>query len=234
MTHEALLQAIVSELQKMNAALNIITESLGNGHGPNVGPNFQRALPEYPAFDWEVIGAAVVKRDQHGATVVKWRGDEYTRRRHTDYDASIWFSRYTGHKDENDRKVYARLITFSDRPRIVKGLPDEVTDRLPDSPTEPQEQQKPSAANVPQPTNPRVQFYQLLPQLVRAGKLTTEAANQLTNLAKQEGYAAALQTAQELASQDAAPQPAKQSQSQPTAADLLYPKNELDAFFPRE
>ena len=133
--HETLLQAVLTELERANATLDIIAESLVNGHGngPSAGPNFQRALPEYPTFDWESIGAEIVKWDRHGATVVKWQGLEFFRRRHTDYDASIWFSRYTGQKDENDRKVYARLITFSDRPRIVKGLPDEVTDRLPDT-----------------------------------------------------------------------------------------------------
>ena len=267
--HETLLQAVLIELERANATLDIIAKSLVNGHGsgPSAGPNFQRALPEYPTFDWETIGAEIVKWDRHGATVVKWQGLEFFRRRHTDYDASIWFSRYTGQKDENDRKVYARLITFSDRPRIVKGLPDEVTDRLPDaSPvaSPPQEQpadsrqdntpshsstsrsqgsaKLPTDAKRSAATNPRVQFYQLLPQLIRAGKLTTEGANQLANIAKREGYPVALQAARDLANRDAAPQPAKQAQSQPesqpesqpTAADLLYPKNELDAFFPRE
>ena len=145
-------------------------------------------------------------------------------------------------------------ITFSDRPNIVKGLPDEVTDRLPESSPPPQEQpaDQESASDDRQPTssqptsNPRTELYQLIPQLVRAGKLSAEGANQLANYAKEEGYAAALKAARDLANRDAAPQPAKQAQSQPksqpeqkpkaqpTAAELLYPKNELDDFFPRE
>ena len=150
---ETLLQAVLTELERMNTTLDIMAESLvnGNGNGPNVGPNFQRALPEYPTFNWESIGAEIVKWDRYGATVVKWQGLEFFRRRHTDYDASIWFSRYTGQKDENDRKVYARLITFSDRPRIVKGLPDEVTDRLPDTPP---------VASPPAGRHPKPQFGQ--------------------------------------------------------------------------
>ncbi|NBD35997.1 MAG: hypothetical protein GVY30_08350 [Chloroflexi bacterium] len=283
---ETLLQAVLTELERVNTTLQavaettaIIAKSLVNGHGhgngPNVGPNFQRALPEYPTFEWETIGAEIVKWDRHGATVVKWQGLEFFRRRHTDYDASIWFSRYTGQKDENDRKVYARLITFSDRPRIVKGLPDEVTDRLPDAPpvaSPPQEQPAPDKAptnhpkDSPEPptetkrsaasaaTNPRVAFYQLLPQLINAGKLTTEGANQLANIAKRQGYPVALQAAQELSNIAAKSKPPRRTlersekvptdtkrseastaaHSAPTAADLLYPKNELDAFFPRE
>ena len=139
---ETLLRAVLTELERANATLDIIAESLVNGHGngPSAGPNFQRALPEYPTFDWETIGAEIVKWDRHGATVVKWQGLEFFRRRHTDYDASIWFSRYTGQKDENDRKVYAGLSPSATVPRIVKGLPEEVTDRLPESSPPPQEQ----------------------------------------------------------------------------------------------
>ena len=152
------MQAVLTELERINATLDIMAKSLVNGHGngPSAGPNFQRALPEYPTFDWEAIGAEIVKWDRHGATVVKWQGLEFFSRRHTDYDASIWFSRYTGHKDENDRKVYARLITFSDRPRIVKGLPAEVTERLPDAPpvaSPPQEQPAEEPPSSPRATS---------------------------------------------------------------------------------
>lgn len=125
------LSSIDDHLASISSSLAAISESLERGDGENHGPNYQRPLAEYPAFDWETIGAEVVKCDQHGATLVAWRGDEFSRRRHADYDASIWFSRYTGQKDENDRKVYARLITFTARPRVVKSLPDEVSSRLP-------------------------------------------------------------------------------------------------------
>ena len=273
--HETLLQAVLTELERANTTLQAVAETTaiiakslvnghGNGHGPNVGPNFQRALPEYPTFDWETIGAEIVKWDRHGATVVKWQGLEFFRRRHTDYDASIWFSRYTGQKDENDRKVYARLITFSDRPTIVKGLPEEVTDRLPESSPPPQEQpadqQSTSDNQQPAPataaSNPRTELFQLIPQLVREKKLSAEGANQLANIAKREGYPSALQAVQDIAAKStaSAPQskpPRRSSTSRSlerseklrmdtersevsTAADLLYPKNELDAFFPRE
>jgi len=104
-------------------------------------------------------------------------------------------------------------------------------------------------SDVSTAANPRVQFYQLLPQLIRAGKLTTEGANQLANLAKREGYPVALATAQQFADSAAQDNPQNSSLAScpqgsaklPTAAlcaaaaaDLLYPKNELDAFFPRE
>jgi hypothetical protein len=265
---------------------------LTNNTGPDlsVGPNFQRQLNEYPTFDWESIGAEIVKWDRHGATVVMWQGLEFFRRRHTDYDASVWFSRYTGQKDENDRKVYARLITFSDRPRIVKALPEEVAERLPERepvgssvqeqppekapantpsrsstssslasdpqgsaklPTDAKRSEAPAASSIQQPassqpaSNPRTEFYQLLPQLVRAGKLTTEAANQLTRRANQEGYPVALQAAQELSNvaaestQDNTQSSGSERSSEPPtaargAAASSYPKGELDDFFPRE
>lgn len=118
-------------LRAIEQHLSVIADALA-ADDASLGPNFQRRLSEYPDFDWASIDAMPVKRDEHGVTLVQWRGQEYTRRRHADYDASVWFSRYTGRKDENDRKVYARLVTFSARPRVVKSLPAEVSERLPE------------------------------------------------------------------------------------------------------
>jgi len=124
-------KAMIAQLAQMNATLVQIATSLSNGE-PDTGPNYQRKLVEYPDFDWSEIGAEIVRADSHGATVVRWHGREYTRRRHADYDASLWFSRSTGHKGDDGKTVYARLITFTDRARVARGLPEEVTERLPD------------------------------------------------------------------------------------------------------
>jgi DdrB-like protein len=78
----------------------------------NPAPNYQRALSEYPTFDWSSIGATVLSRDDDGATTVEWNGQIYTRRSADNrFQEAVWFSRHLG-QDADGNKRYARLITF--------------------------------------------------------------------------------------------------------------------------
>jgi DdrB-like protein len=101
-----ILQMIAASLQGVESHLCQIANS------SNPAPNYQRALSEYPGFDWLSIGATVLKRDDDGATAVEWNGQVFTRRSpNNKFNAAIWFSRCTG-KDADDNNRYARLISF--------------------------------------------------------------------------------------------------------------------------
>jgi DdrB-like protein len=90
-------------------------------------PSYQRPLDEFPTFDWESIGAEVVKSDRYGAGVVIWQGKQFVRRSpENEFGASVWFARCVG-KDEQGRNKYERLITFSPiQERKVKPVSREV------------------------------------------------------------------------------------------------------------
>ncbi|MCI0388982.1 MAG: single-stranded DNA-binding protein [Acidobacteria bacterium] len=93
------LQAIESHLRQMAISAN-------------PAPNYQRALSEYPGFDWSSIGATVVKEDSDGASVVEWNGTMFTRRSaNNKFPEAIWFSCPAG-KDADGNTRYRRLITF--------------------------------------------------------------------------------------------------------------------------
>jgi len=75
-------------------------------------PNYQRALSEYPGFDWSSIGATVLKEDSDGASIVEWNGRTFTRRSaNNKYPEAVWFSRPAG-KDADGKIRYPRLVTF--------------------------------------------------------------------------------------------------------------------------
>ena len=90
-------------------------------------PNYQRLLEEFPTFDWDSIGAEVVKGDRYGAGVVIWQGKQFVRRSpENEFGAAVWFARCIG-KDESGRNKYERLITFSPvQERKVKPVSREV------------------------------------------------------------------------------------------------------------
>src|SRR5262249_5101804 len=86
-----LLQMIVESLQGVESHLRQIAVS------SNPAPNYQRLLSEYPHFDWPSIGAAVLKKDDDGATSVEWNGQVFARRcPNNKFDAAVWFSRCVG------------------------------------------------------------------------------------------------------------------------------------------
>lgn len=75
-------------------------------------PNYQIPLELWGSFDWRSIGAVVERADNHGAAIVSWRGQIFTRRSPSNkYDPAVWYSRCTG-KDDRGENQYERLITF--------------------------------------------------------------------------------------------------------------------------
>lgn len=75
-------------------------------------PNWTHDLAAFPTFDFQSIGATVVKADDFGPATVEWRGRTYTRRSpENKFGAAIWFSRPAG-KTEDGSVRYERLITF--------------------------------------------------------------------------------------------------------------------------
>jgi len=90
-------------------------------------PNYQKPLEQFNRFDWEEIGATVEKRDQYGAAVVTWNGQQFTRRSPSNkYGEAIFFSRCVG-KDDKGENLYERLITFKPLSKIeAEPIPDKV------------------------------------------------------------------------------------------------------------
>lgn len=92
-------------------ALERIADTL-DSLAPKTAPNIQRPIEEFKDFDWASIGARVDKSDNHGAAVVCWRGQLYTRRSPSNkYEPCLWYSRCIG-KNEDGSNSYERLITF--------------------------------------------------------------------------------------------------------------------------
>ncbi|MEI2582362.1 single-stranded DNA-binding protein [Scytonema sp. PRP1] len=98
-------------LEKMAASLERMTAALER-LAPRTAPNYQYSLESFRSFDWSAIGATVERKDQHGAAIVSWNGQQYIRRSPSNkFDPAIWFSRCTG-KAEDGSNAYERLITF--------------------------------------------------------------------------------------------------------------------------
>lgn len=75
-------------------------------------PNYKRDIKDFPNFNWENIGARVLKRDAYGVAQVEYSDQVYTRRSPDNkFDEAIWFSRPEG-KDADGNVRYVRLITF--------------------------------------------------------------------------------------------------------------------------
>lgn len=77
-------------------------------------PNYTKDISEYKGFDWDSIGATVVKEDRDGPTHVEWGGALWLRRSPSNkYGPAIWFSRAAG-KDAEGNNKYLKLITFKE------------------------------------------------------------------------------------------------------------------------
>ncbi len=75
-------------------------------------PNYKRPIADFAGFDWETIGARVVKTDAYGVAQVEHNDQVYTRRApENKFGEAIWFSRPDG-KDADGNNRYVRLITF--------------------------------------------------------------------------------------------------------------------------
>jgi hypothetical protein len=114
------LEKISAQLERMAIALDRLS--------PRTAPNYQFPLESFRGFDWSAIGATVDKSDQHGAAVVSWNGQQYTRRSPSNkFDPAVWFSRCVG-KGDDDKNVYERLVTFKPLSKTeVDPLPEKVT-----------------------------------------------------------------------------------------------------------
>lgn len=92
--------------QDIQQSLRIIAGALAKA------PNMQKAIADYPAFNWESIGARVLRSDSDGASVVEHNGKIYKRRSPDNkFEACIWFSRCTG-KDASGNNEYECLVSF--------------------------------------------------------------------------------------------------------------------------
>ena len=227
MNTEELLTEILTELRIMRGLLQ--------QQPTDIAPNFQRSINEYPTFDWGTIDAKVIAHDRNGATTVIWHGQEYTRRRHVDYNNAVWFSRYTG-KMEGEKKIYARLITFSDTKRPAKSLPDEITELLPE----------PKPANPPHLVTPpqthrlnkplEVAYWTLVKQFKDI--LTPDTLKALAIVANNEGYDVAYTRLQDIIKSLSTPQTTGDAsapvlrESATNPLDDLLAGDEVGAFFP--
>lgn len=96
---------------------------------PRTTPNYQYSLETFHDFEWDSIGATVIKTDRDGAAVVAWNGQHYFRRSPSNkYEPAVWFSRCTGKGDDGNNS-YERLITFKDlSKKEIDPLPQKVRD----------------------------------------------------------------------------------------------------------
>jgi DdrB-like protein len=99
-------QMIAASLQGIDSNLRQIAIS------SYPAPNYQRSLSEFTTFDWHLIGATVLNRDDDGVTAVEWNGQVFTRRSPNNrFAEAVWFSRCVG-KDPDGNNRYVRLISF--------------------------------------------------------------------------------------------------------------------------
>jgi hypothetical protein len=102
-----LLKEQIGILIRIAAAL----ETIARGSEPEE-PNLQKPIEEFAGFNWDSIGATVVKKDANGPTHLEYGGYLWIRRSPTNkYGPAIWFSRSAG-KDAEGNTRYLRLISF--------------------------------------------------------------------------------------------------------------------------
>ena len=119
-----ILELVKLHLELMRRITNAL-EQLAGDHSVKA-PNYQIPLESWSTFDWQFIGAVVERRDNHGAAIVSWRGQIFTRRSPDNkFGAAIFFSRCIG-KDERGENQYERLVTFKPLPQ-VEPVPQRVS-----------------------------------------------------------------------------------------------------------
>jgi len=141
---------ILRQLTRIADAL----ERLAN-NGKPVEPGFVRPIEEYASFDWDSIGAVVMRSDQDGPTHVEWGGFTWTRRSpQNKFEPSVWYSRSAG-KDDNGEVLYLRLISFKPL-HDVDPLPRAVAGKA-SSPSAPVGSGGPSpVTNISKPAHPQI------------------------------------------------------------------------------
>ena len=89
-------------------------------------PKHVKPLSDYAEFNWDTIGASIIKSDRCGAAVIEHGGQLYYRRSKSDFGEDVWYSYGLG-ADEQGKKRYATLIKFTQPPKI-KGLSQDLVD----------------------------------------------------------------------------------------------------------
>ncbi|WP_026736161.1 single-stranded DNA-binding protein [Fischerella sp. PCC 9605] len=114
------LEKMAVSLERMTAALDRLS--------PRTAPNYQFPLEQFKSFDWSAIGATVERKDQYGAAIVSWGGQQFTRRSPANkYEPAVWFSRCVG-KGDDGNNLYERLVTFKPLSKSeVEPVPEKVS-----------------------------------------------------------------------------------------------------------
>lgn len=113
MFNDEQINLLLEILHRQMVALEKIADALERlAPASKEAPNYQYPLESFASFDWESIGATVLRRDKDGAAIVNWRGNRFVRRSpQNKFGEAIWFSRCVG-KDDNGENAYERLCTF--------------------------------------------------------------------------------------------------------------------------
>jgi hypothetical protein len=113
-----LLERFVCGVERLAAAL----EGIASAKAPE-SPDHRFPLSAYAGFDWGVIGAEPVVRDQSGPMVVRWNGFTFVRRfaESQKYGKAIMFSRNAGRSEDGNE--YFTLVKFSDNMNL-EALPN--------------------------------------------------------------------------------------------------------------
>jgi hypothetical protein len=113
-------EEVLAQLKAQTELMRAISHQL-RVNAP-VSPRYRRALRDYPAFKWEIIGADVIARDSQGVSEVEWCGHRFTRRAGSGkFGKAVWFSRATGQSE--DGVEYALLIKFGGDGNEAEPIP---------------------------------------------------------------------------------------------------------------
>jgi hypothetical protein len=120
------LATIATDLGGLRAAV----EDLANNSEAAVAPDYRYPMAAYWTFDWAVINARVVDRDNDGPTAVQYRNRVYYRRSpRNKFAPAVWYS-YADGQDDTGNTVYRCLVTFKDV-ADVDPVPDKIRDLRP-------------------------------------------------------------------------------------------------------
>jgi hypothetical protein len=116
------------QAERLILALERIADALDRQSFDPTRPRFTKPISEFSGFNWDSIGASIIKSDRYGAAVVERDGQYYYRRSKSDFGEDVWFSHSVG-KDEAGKSRYLTLIKFT-APRKVKSLPEELLEAI--------------------------------------------------------------------------------------------------------